>query len=100
MNLFKKEESNCHLNIENLALRKDTVKAVKEKKFHIYSVKTIDEGIEILTGVKAGKIQKDGTYQKGSVNYLVNQKLLDLTMKMKQFGEKKKEKNPIKKGKG
>ncbi|HUU50156.1 MAG TPA: AAA family ATPase [Nitrospinota bacterium] len=79
-----------HLNIENLALRKDIVKAVEEKKFHVYSVKNIDGGIEILTGVKAGKIQKDGTYQKGSVNYLVNQKLMDLAMKMKKFGEKKK----------
>lgn len=78
-----------HLNIDNLVLRKDIVKAVGEKKFHVYSVKTIDEGIEILTGKKAGKLLKDGNYEKGSVNYLVNQKLMDLAEKMKEFGVKK-----------
>ena len=51
------------------------VKSVKKKEFHIYAVNTIDEGIEILTDIPAGKKQADGTYPKGTINYLVMQKL-------------------------
>lgn len=62
-------------NIKNLNLCDEVIKAVKEGMFHIYPVKTIDEGIEILTGVPAGKKNKNGEYPAGSVNYLVNEKL-------------------------
>jgi lon-related putative ATP-dependent protease len=83
-----------HLNVEDLMLRKDIVKAIKMKKFHIYAVKTIDEGIEILTDTEAGAMQKDGSYKKGTVNYLVDKQLTELAMKMKAFGEKKKQARP------
>lgn len=62
-------------NIKNLVLNDDVVEAVKEKKFSVYAVKTIDEGIEILTGVKAGEKKKDGTYPPDTINYLVYEKL-------------------------
>lgn len=62
-------------NIKNLNLSDEVIKAVKEGMFHIYPVKTVDEGIEILTGVPAGKKNKNGEYPAGSVNYLVNEKL-------------------------
>ncbi len=62
-------------NIKNLNLNDEVIKAVKDGLFHIYPVKTIDEGIEILTGVPAGRLNKDGKYTLGSVNYLVNEKL-------------------------
>lgn len=62
-------------NIKNLNLCDEVIKSVKEGMFHIYPVKTIDEGIEILTGVPAGKKNKNGEYPAGSVNYLVNEKL-------------------------
>ncbi len=62
-------------NIKNLNLNDEVISAVKDGNFHIYPVKTIDEGIEILTGVPAGKQNKDGKYVAGSVNYLVNEKL-------------------------
>lgn len=62
-------------NIKNLVLNDEVVEAVKEKKFNIYAVKTIDEGIEILTGMKAGQKRKDGTYPPGTINYLVYEKL-------------------------
>lgn len=62
-------------NIRNLNLNDEVIKAVKEGMFHIYPVKTVDDGIEILTGVPAGKKNKNGTYPAGSVNYLVNEKL-------------------------
>jgi len=64
-----------HQNVKNLMLNDEVIEAIKEGKFHIYPVKTIDEGIEILTGVKAGKRNKNGTYEKGTVNYLVYKKL-------------------------
>lgn len=62
-------------NIKNLNLSDDVISAVKNGMFHIYPVKTIDEGIEILTGVPAGRKNKNNTYPAGSVNYLVNEKL-------------------------
>lgn len=62
-------------NIKNLVLNDEVVEAVKEGKFTIYAVKTIDEGIEILTGMKAGEKKKDGTYPVGTINYLVYEKL-------------------------
>ena len=62
-------------NVKNLNLNDEVISAVKAGKFHIYPVKNIDEGIEILTGVPAGKINKDGKYTMGSVNYLVAEKL-------------------------
>jgi ATP-dependent Lon protease len=78
-------------NVKDLMLRKDVVEAVKKGQFHIHSVKTIDEGIEILTDVKAGEKKADGTYPKGSINALVDQKLRDLAEGLKEFGEKPKE---------
>ncbi|TEU06170.1 MAG: ATP-dependent protease, partial [Candidatus Aminicenantes bacterium] len=64
-----------HQNIKNLMLSNDVVEAVKQAKFHIYPVKSIDEGIEILTEVKAGERKKDETFEEGTVNYLVDQEL-------------------------
>jgi ATP-dependent Lon protease len=65
-----------HQNVKELMLREEIVKAVKQKKFHIYPVETIDQGIEILTGMKAGKRNKSG-YEDGTINNLVDQKLAE-----------------------
>ena len=62
-------------NVDNLQLSDEVIQAVKDKKFHIYSVSTIEEGIEVLTGVPAGKKDKDGHFPAGTVNYLVYEKL-------------------------
>lgn len=62
-------------NIDNLQLSNEIIEAVKNKQFHIYSVATIEEGIEVLTGVPAGKKDKDGHFPAGTVNYLVYEKL-------------------------
>lgn len=80
-------------NVMDLMLRKDVVEAVKKGKFHVYSVKTIDEGIEILTGKKAGEKKQDGTYPKGTINALVDERLKELAEGLKNFGEEDKEKN-------
>ncbi len=62
-------------NVDNLQLSDEVVQAVKDKKFHIYSVSTIEEGIEVLTGVQKKKKDKDGHFPAGTINYLVYEKL-------------------------
>lgn len=62
-------------NVNNLQLSDEVVDAVKNKEFHIYAISTIEEGIEVLTGVPAGKKDKDGKFPAGTVNYLVYEKL-------------------------
>jgi lon-related putative ATP-dependent protease len=85
-----------HQNVQNLMLRKDVIEAASKGKFHIYPVKTIDQGIEILTGVRAGEIQKDGNFEKDTLNYLVDQELQRLAKSWKTYAapsEKEKEKD-------
>jgi lon-related putative ATP-dependent protease len=74
-----------HQNVGDLMLRKDVVEAVAAGRFHIYPVRNIDQGIEILTGVSAGEKSGDATYPAGSVNDLVDQKLRELAERMKEF---------------
>ena len=62
-------------NINNLQLSDEVVDAVKNKQFHIYAVSTIEEGIEVLTGVPAGKKDKEGNFPAGTINRLVYEKL-------------------------
>ncbi len=62
-------------NVNNLQLSDEVVEAVKNKQFHIYAVSTIEEGIEVLTGVPAGKRDKDGKFPAGTINYLAYEKL-------------------------
>lgn len=62
-------------NVDNLNLSDEIVEAVKAKKFHIYAISNIEEGIEILTGVPAGKKDKNGNFPAGTINYLVYEKL-------------------------
>jgi ATP-dependent Lon protease len=75
-------------NVPDLMLDQEVVDTVAQGRFHIYSVKHVDEGIEILTGVKAGKKLKNGKYQKDTVNELVRQSLYDMAVSWKQFGSK------------
>lgn len=62
-------------NIDNLQLSDEIIEAVKNNLFHIYAISTIEEGIEVLTGVPAGKKDKNGHFPAGTVNYLVYEKL-------------------------
>jgi lon-related putative ATP-dependent protease len=81
-------------NVQDLMLRKDVVEAVEKGKFHVYSVKTIDEGVEILTGKEAGEMKADGNYPEGTINALVNEKLRSLAEGLKEFsGEETAEKD-------
>ncbi|MDD2376376.1 MAG: AAA family ATPase [Clostridia bacterium] len=62
-------------NVKNLSLSDEILEAIKDGKFHIYPISTIDEGIELLTGIKFGELLDDNTYEKESINYLVYNKL-------------------------
>ena len=72
-------------NVRNLHLPDEIIESVKNGDFHIYAINTIDEGIELLTGVPAGKKNKDGTFPAGSINYLVYEKLKSYAEKSKIF---------------
>ncbi|MBC7222990.1 MAG: AAA family ATPase [Anaerolineae bacterium] len=78
-------------NVHNLMLREEVVQAVAEGKFHIWPVETVDQGIEILTGVPAGELQEDGTYPEGTVNFLVVQGLRRLAETLQKFGKEEAE---------
>jgi ATP-dependent Lon protease len=75
-------------NVQDLMLAQEVVDAVEAGKFHVYPIKHADEGIEILTGVKAGRKIKSGRFQTGTVNELVRQALGDMAMTWKRFGSK------------
>ncbi len=62
-------------NVDNLQLSDEIVDSVKNNLFHVYAISTIEEGIEVLTGVPAGKKDKNGNFPAGTVNYLVYEKL-------------------------
>ena len=72
-------------NVEHLMLREEVVEAVRQGQFHIYSASTIDEGIEILTGVKAGSMQPDGSFEEGSVNQRVSKRLREMARNLRDF---------------
>jgi len=74
-------------NAQNLMLKEEVVEAVKAGKFHIYPVKTIDEGIGILTGVKAGVRLSDGTFEERTINCSVDRRLKEMAEKLREFPE-------------
>ncbi len=73
-------------NVKNLMLSKEVVHAVRHGEFNIYAVSTIDEGIEVLTGVPAGKRRKDGHFTQGSINELVEKQLVRLQAVVRNEG--------------
>jgi len=72
-------------NVQNLMLKDEVLKAIKEGKFHIYPIKAISEGIEVLTEVKAGEKLQDGSFEEGSINDLVQRRLSDMADRIKDF---------------
>lgn len=74
-------------NVNNLTLNDEVVAAVAEGKFHIYPVKTIDEGIEILTGVMAGEADAEGHYPEGTIHHKVGRKLQEYTETLIKLGK-------------
>ncbi|HWF12913.1 MAG TPA: ATP-binding protein [Candidatus Acidoferrales bacterium] len=72
-------------NIEDLMLRDDVIEAVAAGKFHVLPVKTLEEGIEILTGVKAGRRDAGGVFEAGTVYAQVDRRLHEMATTMKDF---------------
>jgi len=68
-------------NVRHLMLRRDVVDAVRAGKFLIYAVETIDQGIELLTGVSAGEADTSGKFPEGSVNQKVEARLMEFASK-------------------
>ena len=75
-----------HQNVENLMLKEEVVNAIRDGKFHIWPVKTIDEGIEVLTGAPAGQKDEQGKYPEDSVHGRVNRKLWKFADIIKEYG--------------
>jgi predicted ATP-dependent protease len=72
-------------NVEDLMLRDDVVEAVASGRFHIFPVATVEEGIEILTGSKAGQRDAQGRFPPGTVFSLVDQRLHEMAQTLKEF---------------
>ncbi len=66
-------------------LREDIVAAVEEGRFHVYPVGSIDQGVEVLTGVEAGQPREDGTYPEGTVNGKVDKRLKELADRLREY---------------
>ena len=62
-------------NVRHLMLNDEVIEAVREGKFNVWAVKDIDEGLEILTGVTAGKAHKDGSFSDKTVHGMVKSRL-------------------------
>lgn len=89
-------------NVQHLMLKPQVVEAVEAGQFHIYPVKTVDEGLELLTGMPAGERDARGAFPKGSINRRVEARLIELIEKQRAFSEspkKRKRKSPRKAGK-
>ena len=78
-------------NVRHLMLRQEVVDAVREKKFHIYAIRSIDEGIAILSGRAAGELDKEGNYPQGTLYRAVVERLEEIAKKPKQEKEENEE---------
>ena len=74
-------------NVKHLMLRADVVEAVRDGRFRIYPVETIDQGIEILTGVAAGKPGANGVFAPGTINARVADRLHGFAQARQRFGQ-------------
>ncbi|BBL79325.1 ATP-dependent protease [Rubrobacter xylanophilus] len=72
-----------HSNVRHLMLRRDVVEAVERGEFHIYPVRTVDEGMELLTGLPAGEPDEEGRFPEDTVNGMVERRLAELGEKMR-----------------
>ncbi|MBT9175321.1 MAG: hypothetical protein DDT22_00996 [candidate division WS2 bacterium] len=76
-------------NINNLVLREDVVKAIEENTFHLYAIESIDEGIELLSSIKAGVKDDMGNYEEGSFYYLLTKQLSQMASSLKEYSKEK-----------
>ncbi len=72
-------------NVQHLMLHHDVIEAVEAGQFHIYAVQTVDQAIELLTGISAGERDEAGNFPEGSINQRVEARLSDLAEKQRAF---------------
>ncbi len=80
-------------NLEHLMLKDEVIEAVQQNKFHIWAVETVEDGLEILTGMKAGERDKTGKFPKGTLYFRVEEQLKEFARRSEEFQKK------LKKGK-
>jgi lon-related putative ATP-dependent protease len=79
-------------NVEHLMLRQDVIEAAERGEFHVYPVKSVDEAIELLTGVPAGERDEEGAFPEGTINERVEARLIALAERQRDFAEGPEEK--------
>ena len=72
-------------NVKDLMLRSDVVQSVRDGKFNIYPVETVDQAIELLTGISAGERDEQGSFPHGTVNQAIEAHLIALAEKRRMF---------------
>ena len=73
-------------NVRHLMLKQEVIDAVRDAKFNVWAIESVDEGIEILTGAPAGEELPDGGYPEGTVHFLVSKRLAALAETARRFG--------------
>jgi predicted ATP-dependent protease len=84
-------------NVKDLMLKKEVVDAVKQGKFHVWAVGHVDEAVELMTGLPAGKRLPDGAWEPDTINFKVNQtltRLMELAKELMKGEEEKKSASP------
>lgn len=77
-------------NVKHLMLKRAVVEAVREKKFSIFPIQQVDQGLEVLTGMEVGDLQEDGTWPEGTISHLVGKRLKEIAESMEKKKEKEK----------
>lgn len=72
-------------NVRNLMLNEEVVEAVREKKFHIWAIRSVDEGLELLTGIPAGKREEEGKFTPNSVHAIISARLRQFAEGLRGF---------------
>jgi lon-related putative ATP-dependent protease len=80
-------------NVKNLMLRQDVIDAVSDKMFNIYPIETIEQGIEVLTGIPAGEMDEEGSYPEDSINHRVIARLEEMAETQREFSNPPEEEN-------
>jgi len=75
-------------NVKHLMLKQEVVNAVNQGNFQVHAVENTDQAINILTGLPAGRRDSDGNFQEGSVNWLVEQRLVELSENLRKFSRR------------
>lgn len=76
-------------NVKHLMLNQEVVQAVAAGEFHVYAVSTVDQAVEILTGLPAGEANEAGKFPEGSINYLTEKRLRDMSRARQEFAKSK-----------